>query len=162
MRSGTIPRPIAYALSIVIVALGFSVSYQVLIGSSFSYESKLGSIQLGQGDNATTLAEFVDQSQEALAAAKDSIATLEAENEDLRAQIEKYQQTMQEIQQTASATSGEEALKDTVSNLSALVPSERMPAKNYESLREHRVLLERQLVHTNQVQKMLESKDKAP
>jgi|GEM_PF-4444889 len=97
MALGAMPRPISYALSIVIVGIGLAVSYQVFLGSSFSYEGQLGSIQLGKGDNATTLAEFVEQSQEALTAAQASIASLEKENQELQQQLVAYEKTIDEL-----------------------------------------------------------------
>lgn len=162
MPLGSIPRPIVYSLSIVIVLLGFSVSYQVFIGTSFTYEGRLGSIQLGQGEDATTLAEFVDQSQQALAAAKSAIANLEAENDNLRTEIAAYRQSMQEIERTAGVES-DSALKAVISdNLSNLATSNDVAARQAESTKWQRKLLDQQLTNTTRVQKLIDSEVKAP
>lgn len=88
-----LPKPLQYALSGVLLAIGFAVAYQVAIGEAFKYKGPLGDIELGSGADKTTITmrEFLNRSEVALKEARVTIDEQESVITQLQKAIAKYE-----------------------------------------------------------------------
>lgn len=151
------PKPISYALAIVIVAIGCAVAYRVFSGTSFSYKGQLGDITLGSGESQTTLNEFVEDSNKALSVAEESIARLEEENTMLKDKVKEYSQALADAKQLAmneaSSQSGREQITRELSAISVREPVTSLVQE--QNLRASRELISKQLKTTSSVREQI-------
>lgn len=151
------PKPISFALAIVIVAIGCAVAYRVLLGTSFSYKGQLGDITLGSGESQTTLNQFVEDSNQALSAAEESIARLEEENGLLKEKLKEYRLALAEAKQLAmneaSSQSGREQITRELAAISVHEPVTSLVQE--QNLRASRELISKQLKATSSVKEQI-------
>ena len=102
MEMSKIPKPLIYAISTVVIAIGVAIAYRVVIGSEFSYDGQLGSIKIGSGEDETTLDNFLAELQEALTTAQSTIADQDQQIARLKKALEKYQSQTRKMQELAA------------------------------------------------------------
>jgi hypothetical protein len=90
MDVSNIPKPLVYSMSIVLLAIGLGVAYQVVDGSDLSYDGPLGAIKVGSGEDQTTLEQFLGQSETALKGAQETISEQESLIVRLKATVAQY------------------------------------------------------------------------
>ncbi|MBX2847090.1 MAG: hypothetical protein KTR16_02125 [Acidiferrobacterales bacterium] len=98
MNLSKMPKPLIYAMSIAITAIGLSIAYQIVGGSEFGYSGPLGEIVVGKGNNQTTLDTFLSESEDALKNARVTISEQESIIARLKTSIEKYKQEVIALQ----------------------------------------------------------------
>ena len=112
-----LPKALIYTLSLVLLAIGSAVAYQVFKGSNIKYKnSMIGEITVGQGQNQTTLLEFLEKSETALQAAQATINQQSLAIGRLEANVENFQgeilrlEAMLTQQQSVESLSAETSL----------------------------------------------------
>ncbi len=102
MDLSKLPKPIVYSLSLVLLAIGLSITYQVVLGSHLSYDGPLGSIKVGSGENQTTLSQFLSESEAALEDAQVTIGEQNRLIEKLKASVSTYRKEVASLKTLAS------------------------------------------------------------
>lgn len=87
MDLSKIPTPIAYALAIIIVALGLAGTYRVIQGSPIDIKTPFGDISVPGLDEDISMAEFIKQSEDTITQAHNQIKEQEQIIEDLQRKL---------------------------------------------------------------------------
>lgn len=89
----SLSKPLQYALSGVLLAIGLAVAYQVVIGEAFKYKGPLGDIEIGSGANKTTITmqAFLNDAEAALKGARSTIDGQESVITQLQRSIAQYE-----------------------------------------------------------------------
>ncbi len=140
-----LPKTMIYAISLVLVAIGSAIAYQVFTGSNLNYKSDmLGEITIGQGQDQTTLLEYLQKSEAALQEAQAtineqslSIGRLEGKVENFRNEISRLRRIVERQQgerASESLSSSEVPLSaESVTRAPAQVEPEK-PTRSHEAL----------------------------
>jgi len=87
------PKPLQYSLSAVLLAIGFAIAYQVLIGNEVSIKSQLGEFEVGKGENKrkVTIDQVLNETESALESAQLTINKQEIVIAELTADLNQYE-----------------------------------------------------------------------
>jgi hypothetical protein len=160
-----LPKVLIYAISLVLLAIGSAVAYQVFTGSNLNYKSDmLGEITIGQGQDQTTLKEFLEKSEAALQIAQATIndqslaiGRLEANVETFQGQISRLQAMLaQQQSESGSVVQSSEVpltaeLQSASPELAVSRPTDPAKTKSQEAIN-------RQIVLTRNVLKQMSKK----
>ena len=88
----TLSKPLSYGLAIAAVLIGTAIAYQIALGGNFSlkndsFEMTLGEIPIGNGEQQTTVGDYLNENQQTLDLAEKTIQDLQQRITSLEQQL---------------------------------------------------------------------------
>ncbi len=99
MDLSKLPKPIIYALSIIIVVLGLALAFRIFQGSGISIATPIGDLIIPAGDEQITMNEFIKNSKDVLALANNKIDKQTEIIHNLKSELNRSQKEVKKLTQ---------------------------------------------------------------